>query len=283
MALKLGPFTCYAVRDGSISLDGGAMFGVVPRVLWERQLPADTRHRITLALRCLLIVHGDRRILVDDGAGTRWDGKHKDMYGIDHRDSDLERSLAACGLTRDDITDVVLTHLHFDHAGGTTRLEGADPRLSFPNATWHLQRRHWKWAHHPSEKDKGSFRPQDFAALERSGRLHLLEGGTELYPGVHLFISEGHTVGLQLVRVETDEGTLVFCGDLIPTTAHLKAAWVAAYDLYPLTVIEEKKQLLAQAIEEGWTLFLEHDPAIAACTVKDDGAGNVVVDRVVAI
>jgi glyoxylase-like metal-dependent hydrolase (beta-lactamase superfamily II) len=281
MPLKLGPFALHAIRDGSISLDGGAMFGVVPRVLWERQLPPDARHRVQLALRCLLIVSGDRRILVDTGAGTRWDGKHRDMYGIDHKDSDLERSLAAAGFTKESITDVVLTHLHFDHAGGTTT--GPDAHLTFPNATWHLQRRHWKWAHHPSEKDKGSFRSQDFAALEKSGRLHLLEGGTELIPGVHLFISEGHTVGLQLVRVEADEGTVVFCGDLIPTTAHLKAPWVAAYDLYPLTVIEEKKQLLAQAIEEGWTLFLEHDPNVAACTVKDDGSGNAVVDRVVAI
>ena len=283
MPLTWGPYTFHALTDGAIRLDGGAMFGVVPRVLWERHLPPDERHRITLALRCLLIVHGDRRVLVDNGAGNRWDGKHRDMYGIDHRDSDLDRSLAAAGFTREDITDVVLTHLHFDHAGGTTRLEGAEPRLAFPNATWHLQRRHWKWAHHPTDKDRGSFRPEDFAALESSGRLHLLEGGTELLAGVHLFVSEGHTVGLQLVRVETDQGTLVFCGDLVPTTAHLRAAWVAAYDLYPLTVIEEKKQLLAQAIEEGWTLFFEHDPKVAACTVTDDGSGNAVVDRVVAL
>jgi glyoxylase-like metal-dependent hydrolase (beta-lactamase superfamily II) len=278
MPLKLGRFVLHEVRDGSIALDGGAMFGVVPRPLWQKHLPPDERNRITLAVRCLLIVDGERKILVDDGIGMRWDGRHREMYGIDHRERDLDRELQRAGLSRNDITDVVLTHLHFDHAGGTTREGG----LAFPNATYHLQRRHWKWAHQPSEKDKGSFRHEDFEALEASGRLHLLEGATELYDGIHLFISEGHTVGLQLVRVETDAGSLVFCGDLVPTTAHLKPAWVAAYDLYPLTVIEEKKQLLAQAIEEQWILFFEHDPNTPACTVKDEG-GNVVVDRVVAL
>lgn len=277
MAVTLGRFKLHEVRDGTIALDGGAMFGVVPRPLWERHFRPDERNRIPMAVRCLLIVDGARKILVDDGIGTRWDGKHREMYGIDHREKDLDRELQRAGLERKDITDVVLTHLHFDHAGGTTR---DNDQLTFPNATYHLQRRHWKWAHQPSDKDKGSFRHEDFHALEASGRLHLLEGATELYDGVHLFISEGHTVGLQLVRVETDAGTWVFCGDLVPTTAHLKPAWVAAYDLYPLTVIEEKKQLLAQAIEDRWVLFLEHDPNVAACTVKDEN-GTVVVDQVV--
>ncbi len=279
MPLQLGRFQMHEVRDGSIALDGGAMFGVVPRPLWEKQNPPDERNRITLTSSLLDRRRSMRKTLVDDGIGGRWDGKHKAMYGIDHRERDLERELKRAGLSRADITDVVLTHLHFDHAGGTT-LEGG--RLAFPNATYHLQRRHWKCgAHQPSEKDKGSFRAEDFGALEASGRLHLLEGATELYDGIHLFVSEGHTVGLQLVRVETDEGTVVFCGDLVPTTAHLRPAWVAAYDLYPLTVIEEKKQLLAQALEEKWVLFLEHDPKIAACRVRDEG-GNVVVDEVVA-
>src|SRR5450432_3753933 len=173
MPLQLGRFQMHEVRDGSIALDGGAMFGVVPRPLWEKHLPPDERNRITLAVRCLLIVDGARKILVDDGIGSRWDGKHKEMYGVDHRERDLERELQRAGLKRSDITDVVLTHLHFDHAGGTTLPDG---QLAFPNATYHLQRRHWKWAHQPSEKDKGSFRAEDFGALEASGRLHLLEG-----------------------------------------------------------------------------------------------------------
>ncbi len=152
--------------------------------------------------------------------------------------------------------------------------------LSFPRATYHLQRRNWKWAHHPSDKDAGSFRAENFDLLATSGRLHLLEGQVELLPGIELFVSEGHTVGLQLVRVSDGDQTLVFCGDLIPTVSHLRSSWVMAYDLYPLTVIEEKRMILAQAAEEKWMLFFEHDPLVAACTVKEQD-GQVVVDQVI--
>jgi glyoxylase-like metal-dependent hydrolase (beta-lactamase superfamily II) len=280
MAFSLGKFTLHEVRDGFFALDGGAMFGVVPRPLWERKQPPDERNRIQLAARCLLIDDGKRRVLVDTGMGQLWDGKHREMYGIDHRQHDLDRELARAGFSRDQITDVVLTHLHFDHAGGTTRMENGELALSFPRATHHLQRRAWKWAHQPSEKDAGSFRAGTYELLERSGKLHLLEGATELYPGIELFISEGHTVGLQLVRVHDGDHSLVFCGDLVPTSSHLRAPWLMAYDLYPLTTIEEKKMVLAQAVEDNSVLFFEHDPLLAACTVKDQH-GEVVVDQVV--
>jgi glyoxylase-like metal-dependent hydrolase (beta-lactamase superfamily II) len=282
MALRLGRFELHEVRDGTFALDGGAMFGVVPRTLWEKKHAPDEKNRIELALRCLLIVDGDRRVLVDDGIGDRWSDKHRDIYRIDQSAHDLDRELARAGFSRDDITDVVLTHLHFDHAGGTIRLRDGKPVLAFPRATYHLQRRNWKWAHHASEKDAGSFRAETFELLEKSGRLHLIEGQTELYPGIELFVSEGHTVGLQLVRVHEGERSLVYCGDIIPTAAHLKPSWVMAYDLYPLTTIEEKKMLLAQAAEDGWILFFEHDPRVAACTVKEE-AGEVVVDQVITL
>ncbi|MGV3624959.1 MAG: MBL fold metallo-hydrolase [Archangium sp.] len=282
MALQLGEMTVHPLVEGRFALDGGAFFGVVPRPLWERKFTPDERNRVSLVTRAMLVRGGKRNILVDLGLGSRWDGKHRAMYAIDHSQGGLDGALQRAGLQRGDITDVVLSHLHLDVAGATTREEGGQPRLSYPNATFHLQRRHWKWAHQPSEKDAGSFRHDDFALLERSGRLHLLEGSTELYPGVNLFVSEGHTVGMQLVRLEVEGQTLVFCGDLIPTTAHLHAPWVSAFDLYPLTSIEEKRQLLAQAVEEGWQLFFNRDPAVSVCTVKDDGSGQVVVDRVLA-
>lgn len=282
MSLRLGRFELHEIRDGTFALDGGAMFGVVPRPLWEKKHPPDDRNRIELALRCLLIVDGKRRVLVDDGIGNRWSDKHRDIYKIDHSRFDLDRELARAGFTRADVTDVVLTHLHFDHAGGTVRVEDGAPALSFPRATYHLQRRNWMWAHHATEKDAGSFRPESFELLEKSGRLHLTEGQTELYPGIELFVSEGHTVGLQLVRVSDGDQSLVYCGDIIPTTSHLKPSWGMAYDLYPLTVVEEKKMLLAQAAEDGWILFFEHDPRVAACTVKEE-AGEVVVDREIQI
>lgn len=275
----LGSFQLHSVSDGTISLDGGAMFGVVPRPLWSRHFTPDSENRIALAVRCLLVVTQDRRILIDDGVGTRWDEKRRAIYGIDQRGSSVDSELHRLGYTPDDVTDVILTHLHFDHAGGTTQ---ADGRLKFPNATYHLQRRHWDWAHNPSDKDRGSFRADDFAVLRESHRLHLIDGETELFDGIHLFTSEGHTVGLQLVRVSAEGKSWVFCGDLIPTSAHLKPAWVAAYDLEPLVVMKEKKQLLAQAVKDNWVLFLEHDPNVAACTVKDR-AGDVVVEDVVTV
>jgi glyoxylase-like metal-dependent hydrolase (beta-lactamase superfamily II) len=280
MALAFGRFKLHQIRDGTFALDGGSMFGVVPKVLWSKKFAADENNRITLALRCLLIDAGDRKVLVDTGIGTQWSQKHRAMYGIDQGAYDLDRELARAGVQREDITDVVLTHLHFDHAGGAVRSENGKPSLSFPRATYHLQRRNWVWAHHPALKDAGSFRTETYALLERTGRLHLLEGPTELYPGIQLFVSEGHTVGLQLVRVMDGERALVYCGDIIPTTAHLRASWIMAYDLYPLTTIEEKNMILAQAVEEGSMLFFEHDPEIAACTVKEQD-GEVVVDHVV--
>ena len=249
MSLRLGPMTVHALVEGRLALDGGAMFGVVPRSLWERRFPPDERNRISLVTRSMLIEAGSRLILVDVGMGSRWDGKHRAIYGVEQGANGIDTALGHLGRSRADITDVVLTHLHFDAAGGTTREEGGELRLSFPKATVHVQRRHWKWAHQPSVKDAGSFRRDDFALLERSGLLHLMEGATELYAGVNLFVSEGHTVGMQLVRLEAEDQTLVFCADLIPTTAQLHAPWISAFDLYPLTAIEEKRQLLAQAVE----------------------------------
>lgn len=283
MPLDLGRFTLHELRDGTFGLDGGAMFGVVPRPLWEKKCPPDAQNRIELGLRCLLIVDGKRRVLVDTGLGDKWDAKRRDIYAVRRGELDLDRELARAGFRREEITDVVLTHLHFDHCGGTTR-RSADGRLelSFPNATHHLQRRHWKWAHQPSDRDAGSFLHDDFDLLERSGQLHLLEGQTELYPGIQLFVSEGHTVGLQLVRVTDADQSLVYCGDLIPTSAHLRASWTMAYDLYPLTLMEEKRMLLAQAVEEGWMLYFEHDPKVAVATVKELD-GQVQLDQQVSL
>jgi glyoxylase-like metal-dependent hydrolase (beta-lactamase superfamily II) len=283
MPLSLGRLTLHEVRDGSFSLDGGAMFGIVPRPIWEKSFSPDAQNRIALSVRCLLIDDGNRKILVDDGLGSKWSERHREMYAIDQRHFNMDSELARAGTNREAITDVILTHLHFDHAGGTTvrRPDGA-LALGFPNATFHLQRRNWKWAHQPSEKDSGSYLRENFDLLEESGALHLIEGETELYEGVHLFLSEGHTVGLQLVRVESQDQSVVTCGDLVPTRAHLKPHYAMSYDLYPLTVIEEKKMLLAQAHEEGWILFFEHDPRVAACRLQEQD-GKVVAGEVVSL
>ncbi len=281
MSYSLGRFVLHEVRDGTFALDGGAMFGVVPRVIWEKTNPPDERNRIALALRCLLIEDGRRRILVDDGIGDKWSTKHRDIYAIDRSRFNLDTELGRAGCSRSDITDVVLTHLHFDHAGGTTA-RSADGRLeiAFPNAIFHVQRRNWEWALSPSEKDAGSYLVENFAPLEKSGRLHLVEGEAQLTPGVDFLVAEGHTPGLQLVRVSDEETCLIHCADLIPTSSHLKPHYLMGYDLKPLKTMEEKKVLLAEAIEGGWILYFEHDPRIAACTVAERD-GQVQVDRVI--
>ncbi len=280
MPRTIGRYRLHEIRDGTFALDGGAMFGIVPRPLWEKAIPPDSRNRIVLALRCLLLDDGERRILVDNGIGDKWSDKHRDIYAIDKSRHNLDAELARAGLDRERITDVVLTHLHFDHAGGTTRRAGGALELAFPRATFHVQRRNWEWAQRPSERDAGSYLSENFALLADSDRLNLVDGELELFPGVDLIVSEGHTPGLQLVRVSEGDKCLVHCADLIPTSAHLRPHYVMGYDLRPLDTMEEKKILLAEAIEEGWTLYFEHDPNIAACTVAERD-GQVVVDQVV--
>jgi glyoxylase-like metal-dependent hydrolase (beta-lactamase superfamily II) len=281
----LGRFALHEIRDGSFALDGGAMFGVVPRPLWEKQIAPDARNRIPMALRCLLIEDtlSPRKVLVDTGIGE-WAGeKQRDIYAIDRSARSLEGDLARAGVARDQITDVIITHLHFDHAGGLARRgAGGEWEPAFPRATVHIQRRHWSWAHHPTARDAGSFIGDTFRLLEGSGRLHLLEGETELFAGVSILVSEGHTVGMQLVRVSDGGQALTHCADLVPTRAHLRVSWGMAYDNYPLTLIEEKRMLLAQAVEENGILYFEHDPQAAACRVREE-RGEVVMAEQVAL
>ncbi len=273
--MRVGRYEIASVVDAFFALDGGAMFGIVPRPLWEAKVPPDARNRIRLAARCLVAVDRDARrvIVVDDGLGDKWDAKRREIYAIDRSGGGIDAGLAKLGLSRRDVTDVLLTHLHFDHAGGTTR-RGADGKLelTFPRATHHLQRRSWQWAHAPSEKDAGSFVAADFELLGHSNLLHLVEGEAALFPDVDLIVSEGHTAGEQLPRFRGDGAHVTFCGDVIPTHAHLRPSWVMAYDLFPVTTIEEKKVLMAEALEDGGILVFEHDASMAACRLgEEDG------------
>ena len=270
--LKFGRFKIAELSTGWQRLDGGAMFGVVPRPLWEKQIPPDDKNRIRLALRCLYVDTGDRKIVVDTGIGDKFSAKQNDIYGVDPSPG-VTGALRQQGVDPDAVTDVILTHLHFDHAGGaTTRQADGTFAPTFANATYHLQRRALTWAQHPSEKDRASFRPDDWDALLEANRMHLVNGPCELFPGVSLIVSEGHTVAQQLVLVDGGaEQKIVYCGDVIPTAAHIPLPYIMGYDLYPLTTLEEKKMLLAQALEERWWLFYEHDPNVAATRVNEDG------------
>jgi glyoxylase-like metal-dependent hydrolase (beta-lactamase superfamily II) len=236
--------------------------------MWERQHPADGSNRIELVMRCLLATSGDRRLLVDTGMGDRWEEKGQEIFAIERRPEQLLADLELAGVPPAAITDVVLTHLHFDHAGGTIRQgqEGLEP--AFPRAQYWIQQQQWNWALHPTERDRASFRQEDFLPLAETGRLHLIEGVQEIVPGVRVTPVHGHTPGQQLVEFHTGEGVVVYCGDLIPFASQVHIPWIMSYDLNPLLTLNEKKEFLSRACEDHYVLVFEHDPQVEACTVR---------------
>lgn len=258
---QIGPYDLHAVDTGRFGLDGGAMFGIVPKPLWASRIEPDDQNRIPLHMRALLLVSDDRRILVDTGLGDVFDGtKYADLYAVDRETASLGASLDALGVAPGDITDVILTHLHFDHCGGATTGTGETRQPTFPGATYHVQAEHWDWATASNPKEKGSFLQDTFRPLEAAGQLHRVDGEATLAPGVDVLLANGHTESQQLVRVHDADRTLVYVADLLPTTHHLPAAWTMAYDIRPLVTMEEKADFLDTAVEEGWELFFEHDP-----------------------
>jgi glyoxylase-like metal-dependent hydrolase (beta-lactamase superfamily II) len=270
---RVGRYQIASLLTGTFALDGGAMFGIVPRPLWEQRIRPDARHRIRLSARSLLAVDRDagRIILVDTGMGDRWDGKGRDVFDVRPADGGLPGALARHGLAPGDVTDVLLTHLHFDHAGGTTvRGAGGGLVLAFPRAVHHVQRRAWQQAHAPGERDRGSFRAEDFDLLAHAAQLHLVEGDASPFPDVELIVSGGHTPGQQLPRFHGDGSHLTWCGDVIPTHHHLRPSWVMAYDLDPAACVDEKKMLLAEALEDDGVLCFEHDETMPACRLREE-------------
>ncbi|MCB0297212.1 MAG: MBL fold metallo-hydrolase [Calditrichaeota bacterium] len=279
--MQIGNYQVKLLDAGRFRLDGGAMFGVVPRTLWERQKPGDERNRIQMCTNLLLIEGEKRKILVDTGIGDSFDDKLNDIYGVDHSRYSLASALQQAGIKPEQITDVILTHLHFDHAGGSTfRDRNGTVRATFPNAKYYLQGRQFGWAMQPSEKDRASFFQQHFIPLQENNQLILLEDGSELFPGIEVIPVEGHTVGQQMVLIHDDRQPLLFAGDLLPTSAHVSIPWVMAYDLYPLTTIEEKKHFLKRAVDQQWIIVFEHDPVIPAATVALTEKGYRLQDKI---
>jgi glyoxylase-like metal-dependent hydrolase (beta-lactamase superfamily II) len=271
--VRVGRYEIASVVDAGFAADGGALFGIVPRPLWERQARPDASNRVHLVARCLVAVDADARrvVLVDCGLGDKWDARQADRLAIDRSSGGLDAGLSRLGLSRGDVTDVLLTHLHFDHAGGITRRgPGGRLELAFPRATHHLQRRAWQHAHAPTERDARSFAPEDFELLAHSNQLHLVEGEAQLFPDVDIIVAEGHTPGQQLPRFRGEGTHVTWCADVIPTHAHLRPSWVTAYDLLPVTTIEEKKVLMAEALEDGGILAFDHDAEMAACRLGEE-------------
>jgi len=262
-SLTLGNWRVTTVESGMLALDGGAMFGSVPKPLWSKQQPPDDRNRIRLAMRCLLLEGEGRRILIDDGIGTKLPEKLADIYGVDHSAHTIEGSLAALGLGVEDITDVVLTHLHFDHAGGSTKNVDGVLLPRFPRAMYHVQRKNWDNAHRPNPREKASYLLENFDPLEQAGVLRLWDGPQQPWPGVELFTADGHTRGQQLVRVSGGGQTLYFVADLIPTASHVRIPFVMGYDVAAIETMAEKRALLERAVAERAWIALEHDPVVA--------------------
>ncbi len=278
--LSLAPWTIHLLTSGSFALDGGAMFGSVPKVLWQQTNPADEANRITLLCRHWLIDDGaDRRILVDTGTGHKLSEKELRIYRIEQPENALETALQAAGFSSEQVTDVILTHLHFDHAGGATTIDDNEIVPTFPNATCYVQRSQWLLANNPSLKDRASYLPGNYVPLEHHGQLELLDGPGELFPGVELLINDGHTDGHQMVKVTGGRQTAVFMGDLIPLAIHLRLPYLMGYDLRPLQTLAEKQQLLAQAAEEGWWLFFDHDPEVSGVKVQPGGKDYEIMER----
>jgi glyoxylase-like metal-dependent hydrolase (beta-lactamase superfamily II) len=256
--MKLGDLTVNIVSDGRFKLDGGAMFGLVPKLLWERKVKADRRNRVTLGLNCLLIQSPETTILVDTGIGTKESDGVKDRYGL--TSSRLLRSLKSHGVSPRDVNMVVLTHLHFDHCGGNTRLNrNGDLVPTFPRATYIVQRECWEDANAPSERNKASFHPDNFQPLIEQDQLRILEGDTELIPGVWVRATGGHARGHQIVTVESEAGKLAFLGDLIPTVHHLPLPYVSSFDFSPDESVERKRKLLDLITKDGWIAIFSHD------------------------
>ncbi len=267
----IGSYTLHTIETGRFRLDGGAMFGIVPRTLWERRVEPDSRNRITMHMRCLLLESSDRLILIDNGLGDKFDAKFKDIYAVEQDFADLHSSLKQVGVSAEDVTDVILTHLHFDHCGGSTRRKGDRLELVFSRAMHHVQRAHWEWALRPNAREAASFLKENLEPLAQSGNLNLLDGAVEILPGIEMIVVNGHTEAQQLVKVSDDGKTLVYVADLLPTTAHLPLPWIMAYDVRPLVSMDEKQAFLDLAVAGKWSLFFEHDQAVSVADVVADG------------
>ena len=278
-ACKVGKLELISLSDGFIRLDGGAMFGVVPRTLWEKRLPPDDRNRIPLGMRPL-IVRGERTLLIDGGCGDKMDGKSADIYGLE-RSYHLEHSLADAGLTAADIDLVLASHLHFDHVGGfTARADDGRIVPRFPNARYLAHRGEWDDATHPHERNRASYLPENFVPLQQAGVLDLIDDDAEVMPGVRLRRSGGHTRHHQVIMITSQSETAVFTADMFPTSMHVPDAWLMGYDLYPMDTLAFKREFAREAIEREYLIFFEHDPSLAAGRLRES-AGKRSVERVI--
>ena len=277
----------YSINAGHFKLDGGAMFGVVPKSIWNKLNPADENNMCSWALRCLLIEEGDKLILIDNGMGDKQDAKFFGHYFL-HGEDTLDKSLAQYGFTKDDITDVVLTHLHFDHCGGSIIKVGDKLMPAFKYATYWSNERHWQWATMPNDREKASFLKENILPIKESGQLKMIDitrladeddqtsvftYPSTILPGLSFTIVNGHTDAMMLPLIQFKGKTIVYVADLLPSVAHIPLPYVMAYDMFPLTTLKEKKIFLHHALQNDWILFFEHDPINECCNLQSTEKG----------
>ncbi len=286
---QLGSLRIHAIQAGGQRLDGGAMFGVVPKVLWQRKIEADERNRIQMGMRCLLIEHPDGLVLIDTGAGNKEDQKFIDIYGMELQadvpeqrqdETALETGIRAAGFAPEDVKFVINTHLHFDHAGGNTRRDAAGAVVpTFANATYVVQAGEYAWATHTNERTAASYFPPNFVPLKTSGQLQLIDGDVEIVRGISARVTPGHVPYHQSLIIESGAERACFLGDVMPTTNHVPLAWIMGYDVEPLRTLESKRALLRDAAAEQWLLIFEHDAFHAWGGVTPDAKGYAYADR----
>ena len=270
----------HIINTGNLKLDGGAMFGVVPKVMWSALYPCDENNLCNWSMRCLLVETGERRILIDCGIGNKQSEKFFSNYYLNGDDS-LDKSLAAAGFTADDITDVILTHLHFDHCGGAVKWNDDKTGYlpTFKNAIYWTSRQQWEWAVNPNNREKASFLKENILPIKEQAKLQLIEKETEIYPGITLRLFYGHTEGQVIPFIRVADRTVVYMADLLPAAAHVPLPYVMAYDTRPLLTLDEKEAFMKEASENSYILFLEHDIYNECCTVHATEKGVRVKDK----
>jgi glyoxylase-like metal-dependent hydrolase (beta-lactamase superfamily II) len=277
---KIGEWDLRILETGDFKLDGGAMMGSVPKVLWSKTNPSDDKNRIDLSMRCLLLDNGKRRVLIETGIGDHCSEKFAEIFQVDQKKNALSKALSHHGYINENITDVILTHLHFDHAGGAV-LKNSDGNMypRFPNATYYISQTNWDAGMNPSPKDKASYLKENYICLKDQGVLEIIPDNVNIVDGIDTYTVNGHTHGQQLVKISSNDSTIVFCSDLIPLKSHIKVPWIMGYDLNAELTMKEKEIFLKKASDEGWILFLYHDPEVAAVKIDMNNNNYRVIDE----
>ena len=281
MLKKIGEWKLTILETGNFWLDGGAMMGSVPKALWEKTNPPDSQNRIKLALRCLLLDNGQDIVLIESGIGNKFNDKFSKMFNISQSKNPLSDTLSKNGYSNKDITHMILTHLHFDHAGGATEVDSNRSCIpAFPNAKYYISKENWNSGISPSPRDRASYLKENYTPVDDAGLFEFVSNNTAILPGISTYMVNGHTKGQQLIKIESNGDTLVFCSDLIPLESHLKLPWIMGYDLNAQLTLSEKTDFLKLASENDWWLFFYHDPQTVAVKIKKDKKYYKIIKKV---